>query len=196
MERHVSDTFVHIRVLVGVVLGLGLTRMLAGVGRFMQHPGHKPLYLTHLLWVAVVILSSIHFWWFEMELGRIQPLPFELFVFVLLYAFLFYLMATLLVPDNIDEYAGYEDYFISRRRWFFGLLAATVPVDLIDTLVKGPAYFRSLSIEYPIRLAVVLVLSGVAASTRNRNFQLAFALLYLLYLVAWILRLYRVLDFD
>jgi hypothetical protein len=42
----------------------------------------------------------------------------------------------------------------------------------------------------------VLVLSGVAASTRNRNFQLAFALLYLLYLVAWILRLYRVLDFD
>jgi hypothetical protein len=85
---------------------------------------------------------------------------------------------------------------MSRRRWFFGLLAATVPVDLIDTLVKGPAYFRSLSIEYPIRLATVLVLSGLAAWTKDRRFQLAFALLYLAYLVAWILRLYRVLDFD
>jgi hypothetical protein len=196
MQTAVSDTFVHIRVLVGVVLGLGLTRMLTGVGRFIQHPRHKPVYLTHLLWVAVIILSSIHFWWFEMELGRMHPLPFELFVFVLFYAFLFYLMATLLIPDNIDEYASYEDYFISRRPWFFGLLAATVPVDLIDTLVKGPAYFQSLSIEYPIRLAAVLVLSGIAAWTKNRRFQLGFALLYLAYLVAWILRLYRVLDFD
>lgn len=196
METAVSDTFIHIRVLVGVVLGLGLTRMLTGVGKFIQHPGHKPLYLTHLLWVAIVILDVIHFWWFELGLARIQPWPFELFVFVLFYAFLFYLMATLLIPDNIDEYAGYEDYFISRRRWFFGLLAATVPVDLIDTLVKGPAYFRSLGVEYPIRLATVLVLSGIAAWTKNRRFHLAFALLYLLYLIAWVLRLYRVLDFD
>ena len=101
MGTAVSDTFIHIRVLVGVVLGLGLTRMLAGVGRFIQHPGHKPLYLTHLIWVAVIILSVIHFWWFEMELGRITPLPFELFVFVLFYAFLFYLMATVLMPDEI-----------------------------------------------------------------------------------------------
>lgn len=191
-----SDTFIHIRVLVGVVLGLGLTRMLTGVGKFIQHPGHKPLYATHLVWVPVVILDVIHFWWFELGLARIQPWPFELFVFVLFYAFLFYLMATLLIPDNIGEYANYEDYFISRRRWFFGLLAATVPVDLIDTLVKGPAYFRSLGVEYPIRLAVVLILSGVAAWTKNRRFHLAFALIYLLYLIAWVLRLYRVLDFD
>jgi len=42
----------------------------------------------------------------------------------------------------------------------------------------------------------VLVLSGIAAWTKDRRFQLGFALLYLAYLVAWILRLYRVLDFD
>jgi hypothetical protein len=191
-----SDVFVHVRVLVGVVLGLGLTRMLAGVGKFIQHPGQKPLYVTHLLWVAVVILDIIHFWWFELGLARIQPWPFELFVFVLFYAFLFYLLASLLIPEQIEEYASWEDYFISRRTWFFGFLAATVPVDLIDTLVKGPAYFRSLGVEYPIRLAAVLVLSCIAAWTKDRRFHLAFAALYLLYLVAWILRLYRVLDFT
>jgi hypothetical protein len=191
-----SDVFIHVRILVGVVLGLGLTRMLAGVGKYIQHPHHKPLYLTHLLWVAVIILDIVHFWWFELGLARIQPWPFELFIFVLFYAFLFYLMATLLIPDEIGEYSGYEDYFISRRIWFFGLLAATVPVDLIDTLVKGPAYFHSLGLEYPVRLAAVLVLSGTAAWTRNRKFHLGFASLYLIYLVAWILRLYRVLDFS
>src|SRR5437762_13623339 len=184
------EIFTHVRVLVGVVLGLGLTRILAGLARFMQHPAHKKLYATHLLWVAVVLLAAVHFWWFELGLARIQPWPFELFVFILGYAFLFYLMASLLIPDAIDEYAGYEEYFISRRRWFFGLLAATVPVELIDTLAKGGGHVRSLGGEYPLRLAVVLVLCGVAAWTPNRRFHLAFALVYLLYLIAWILRLY------
>ena len=188
------EVFTHVRVLVGVVLGLGLTRILAGLAAFMQHPGHKKLYVTHLLWVAVVLLAAVHFWWFELGLARIQPWPFELFVFILVYAFLFYLLATLLIPDTIEEYASYEDYFLSRRRWFFALLAATVPVDLIDTLAKGPGYFHSLGLEYPIRLGAVLTLSAVAAWTRNRRFHFAFAALYLLYLIGWILRLYRVLD--
>jgi len=194
MVANTPDVFTHVRVLVGVVLGLGITRMLSGVGKFVQHPGGKRLFVTHLLWVLIILLSAIHFWWFELGLSRIQPWPFELFVFVLVYAFLFYLLTTILIPDEIDEYRDYEDYFLSRRRWFFGLLAATVPVDLIDTLVKGPAYYRSLGVEYPVRLAVVLVLCGVAAWTRNRKFHLAFAIVYLLYLAGWILRLYRVLE--
>jgi hypothetical protein len=196
MQSNVPDIFVHVRVLVGIVIGLGLTRVLTGIARFMQHPKQKPLYVTHLLWLGVVLLSAIHFWWFELGLARIQPWPFELFIFVVIYAFLFYLMATLLIPDDIDEYANWEDYFLSRRGWFFALLAATVPVDLVDTLVKGPAYFHSLGIEYPLRLGTVLVLCAVGTWTRNRVFHLAFAALYFLYLMAWILRLYRVLDFS
>jgi hypothetical protein len=105
-------------------------------------------------------------------------------------------MATLLIPDEISEYASYEDYFISRRRWFFALLAATVPVDLVDTLAKGSAHFQSLGLEYPLRLLAVLALCGIGAWTTNRRFHFAFASLYLLYLIAWILRLYRVLDLD
>ena len=196
MQTGMSDTFIHVRVLVGVVLGLGITRVLAGLARFVQHPGHKKLYLPHLLWCGTILLAAIHFWWFELDLARIHPWPFELFVFVLLYAFLYFLLATVLIPDAIDEYANWEDYFFSRRKWFFALLAITVPVDLTDTLAKGPAYFESLGMEYPIRLGIVLVLCATAIWTKNRKFHLAFAILYLLYLTSWILRLYRVLDFD
>jgi hypothetical protein len=189
-----QDIYFHLRILMGVILGVGLTRILAGVASFAQHPGHKKLYLTHLIWVAVVLVSAIHFWWVEYGLVRIHPWHFELYVFVLFYAFLFYLMATLLIPDNIDEYADYEDYFLSRRRWFFGLLAMTAPVDLIDTLAKGQSYLQSLGPEYPFRLAATLAVSAVGAWTRDRRVQLALALIYSLYLLSWILRLYRVLE--
>ena len=191
-ESH--DIYFHLRILMGVILGVGLTRMLAGVASFAQHPGHKKLYATHLIWVAVVLVSAIHFWWVEYGLVRIHPWHFELFVFVLFYAFLFYLMATLLIPDNIHEYQNYEDYFLSRRRWFFGLLAMTVPVDLIDTMAKGTAYLHSLGSEYWFRLGILLAVCAVGAWTRDRRVQLALAVLYLLYLLSWILRLYRVLE--
>jgi hypothetical protein len=191
-ESH--DIYFHLRILMGVILGVGLTRILAGVASFAQHPGHKKLYATHLIWVGVVLLSAVHFWWEEYGLVRIHPWHFELFVFVLFYAFLFYLMATLLIPDNIDEYASYEDYFISRRRWFFGLFALSVPVDLIDTLAKGPAYYHSLGPEYLFRLGAQLAVCAVGAWTRDRRIQLGLAVIYLLYLISWILRLYRVLE--
>lgn len=194
MQAQSLDLFTHVRVIVGVVLALGITRILAGLASFVQHPGHKPVYAAHLVWVAVVLLSAVHFWWFEFGLIYVHPWTFELFVFVLGYAFLFYLMATLLFPDTIDEFSGYEDYFISRRGWFYGLVAVSVPVDLIDTLAKGPGYFHSLGIEYPIRLATVFILSIVGVWTRNRRFHLAFPAIYLLYLIVWIGRLYRVLD--
>jgi len=189
-----QDIFIHVRVLMGVVLGLGLTRMLAGVARFAQHPHQKPLYVGHLLWISVVIVMSVHYWWFEFGLIRINPWTFELFVFVLSYAFLLYLMASLLIPESLEDFGSYGDYFISRRKWFFALLALSVPVDLIDTAAKGPAYLHSLGPEYSIRLIATLVLCGIGAWTKNRQVQVALAALYLAYLVSWILRVYRVLE--
>jgi hypothetical protein len=187
------DFYFHVRILIGLVLGLGLTRILSGVSRIVQQPSHKKLYATHLLWVAVVLVSAIHFWWFEFGLIRIGTWRFELFAFVLFYAFLFYLMASLLFPDEMSDFASYEDYYFSRRRWFFGLLAATVPIDIVDTLAKGRAYFDGLGPEYPLQQAALLMLCAVAAWTENRRLHFALAALYLLYLISWILRVYDVL---
>ena len=46
------ELYLHVRVLVGVVLGLGLTRILSGLARMVEHPGRNPVSATHLLWVA------------------------------------------------------------------------------------------------------------------------------------------------
>lgn len=182
------DLYFHVRVLIGVVLGLALTRMLTGVSRWVQHPGKQQLSAIHLLWVATIIVTAIQFWWWEFGLIRITTWRFEFFLFVLLYAFVFFLLASLLFPEEMGEYDGYEDYFLSRRRWFFALLATTVPIDLVDTLAKGRDYYVGMTGEYPVRLALFLILCAVAFWTPSRRFHLAFAAFYLLYLLSWILR--------
>lgn len=188
------QVYYHVRVLIGVVLALGITRILSGLPKFMQHARGNPIYAPHLLWVGTVLVMAIHFWWFEFGLIRVQTWHFMLFAFVLFYAFQFYLLAALLVPDDFADQKGFESYFMSRRRWFFGLLAATVPLDLIDTMIKGRAYFASLGPEYPIRLAALFMLCIIAAWTKNRRFHFAFAAMYFVYFVSYILRLYDVLE--
>ena len=188
------DIYFHIRVLIGLVVGLGLTRILSGVARLVQHPGHKRLYAPHLVWVPVILTSTVHFWWWEFDLIRVDPLRFQYFAFVLFYAFLFYLLASLLFPEEMDEYDDYEAYFLSRRRWFFGLLAATFAVDFADTLLKGRARLAELGLEYDTRLALCIGLCLVAALTANRRFHLLFPAIYLVYYASWILRFYDILG--
>ncbi len=188
------DIYFHVRVLIGVVVGLGVTRILSGVARIVQHPGRTPLYAPHLVWVLVILISIVHFWWWEFELAHISPFRFQLFVFVLFYAFLFFLLASLLFPDDLSDYDGYEDYFLSRRRWFFGLFAATFIVDLADTLMKGRGRLIELGPEYEIKLAICIPLCLVAALTANRRFHLLFPVIYLVYYLSWILRVFDILG--
>ena len=81
----------------------------------------------------------------------------------------------------MDDYDGYRDYFLSRRKWLFGILALTYVADIIDTLLKGQAYLASFGWEYPARVVGYLVLCGVAMFTRNGKFHAAFAVLNLAY---------------
>ncbi|MEO7276425.1 MAG: hypothetical protein ABIW33_00175 [Sphingomicrobium sp.] len=185
--------FFHVRVLIAVVVGIGITRLLSGVTSMAQHNRDKPVSATHLLWLVTVIVMAIHFWWFEFQLMEVQSWHFELFIFFLLYAFLFTLMAAVLVPENLGEHPNYNTYFMAHRGAFFGLLAATVPVDLVDTLLKGSAHYHSLGLEYPLRLAGLLVLCAIAAWTSNRRLHLFLAGSYLAYFISWILRLQDVI---
>ena len=184
------DLYLHIRVIISIVLGIAITRVLSGLAKFVQHPGKLKVYPVHILWALIVLIASIHFWWWEFGLTAIARWRFELFLFVLFYAFLFALMANILFPDELDEYEGYQDYFQSRRGWFFGLLIVSMLTDWFDTAIKGHNYLSSFGAEYPTRLVVTIVLALVAMRTRSARFHFVFALLYLAYYVSWIIRVY------
>jgi len=185
-----ADIFFHVRVVMSIVLGLGLTRLLNGTSRFVQHPGRQAVYLVHLGWVGWTVLLLVHFWWWEFWLAATPRWTFELYLFVVAYVVLLFLLCTLLYPDDLDGYAGYEDYFLSRRRWFFGLLAATFVFDFVDTLLKGPEHYAAFHGEYLVRLPVCLTLCAAAMITRNRWFHGSFVLASLAYEVSWIFRLF------
>jgi hypothetical protein len=99
-----SETvFVHIRIIVGMVLAIGLTRLVNGAMRYVQHSGRERVYPIHMGWVLFTFLSIVHFWWFEIALSALHHWSFSVYLFLICYAGVFTMLASLLFPDRIDE---------------------------------------------------------------------------------------------
>lgn len=189
-----ADTFVHVRMIIGMILGLSLARMVNGFTRFIQHPSRMQVDAVHIIWSVNVLIAIIYFWWFEFYLTLIPRWTFGLYGFIIVYAILYAALSNLLFPDQIQEYRGYGDYFMSRRQWFFGIFALISLFDIGDTLIKGTDYFRDLGWAYPLRQGIIFVLSLIAIATPKRSYHLAFAIFETCYLLWWILSFYDFLG--
>src|SRR3954463_15435139 len=91
-----AELFPHIRIVMGMVVGLGITRLLMGVAGLIQHPARARISLIHLLWALSVLVELILFWWWEFALYEITDWSFGIFAFLIVYAVALFLMAALL----------------------------------------------------------------------------------------------------
>jgi multisubunit Na+/H+ antiporter MnhC subunit len=186
--------FEYVSVLTSIVIGLGVAHLLQGMAAIVQHPGRRQTYWVHLLWVAFMFFQAIFFWWWEFALESLEQWTFQVYLFVLFYAIIIYLLCALLFPQDLEGYSGYEDYFMSRRAWFLGLLATFFLIDFWDTWLKGADYFVSLGLEYPIAQGLICVGCVIGIATANRRFHAGFAILVLVYEVSFAVRTYGVIG--
>lgn len=182
-----AEIFPHMRIVMGMVVGLGITRLLMTFAGMVQHPGRTGRSILHLLWMGSLLLELILFWWWEFALFHLPYWTFGVAFFIIAYAIVLFLMAALLSPDNISEYDGYEDFFLKRRHWFFGLLAATFVLDTIDTVIKGGTHMARFDLSYFIQVPVGIVLCVIAWRSTDRRvhlFVVGLHIVYQLYLIA------------
>lgn len=176
-----DQLFPHIRVVLSIILGLSITTLLKGIASVVEHPQRRRFSWVHMGWVVWALFSVVTFWWWEFRLNAVPVWTFESYLFVIAYCSLYFLLSALLFPDDVREYGDYESYLISRRRWFFGLIAAIMLMDMIDTSLKGAARWQALGTAYPVRIAIMLLIAAVGASVARRRVQLALVLVALAY---------------
>jgi len=188
-----ATLYVHVRILLGMVIGLGLTHLLRHFANLIENPQRDRLYWVHLGWALSMLLFLLHWWWWQFRLAHLVQWTFNLYLFVAVYALLLYLLCALIFSDSAREYPDYREYYYARRQWFFGLLAVVYAVDMVDTWIKGPAYFHSFGTEFVVRNLAYIVLCVAAALTRNPRFHGAFVSLGLAYQFSWIARQFETL---
>lgn len=188
------EIFVHIRIIIGMILGISVARLVSGATRFLQHPGKERIYPVHFAWVICIFLFIIHFWWFEFALSQTKTWTFSLYFLLILYSIVFVMLSAMMFPDNMSEYKGFRDYFSQRRVWFYGLLLLLFGVDVIDTIIKGQKYYHHYGIAYPIRQFLLITGAAGGLVFRSEGYDALYAAFALAAQVLWIAVLFNVLN--
>ncbi len=173
------DPFSYLVVLTSIILGLGVTRLVGGLGHLMQTRRRKRSYWVHTLWMLNLLLAMAIVWWMAYRWRSNEHWTFLRFIWLLLSPTILYLISSLLFPDQGDgePITDRKVYFYENHRDIFLLYALIFPIDIVDTLLKGTAHFRAQGPVY----VMTTVLRLVAAFTKRRYYHAFFAVIFLIY---------------
>lgn len=177
------DPFSYLVVLTSIVLGLGVTRLVGGLGKLLQTRKRKRSYWVHTLWLLNLLLVIVIVWWFAYRWRTYERWTFFLFLWLLLSPTILYLIASLLFPDSDDEQSvvDWRIYFFENHRDVFLLLALIFPIDVIDTLLKGWAHFCQQGPPYFLTMSLWFAFCLVGAFNKNARFHAFFAAAFMVY---------------
>src|ERR1051325_5556111 len=138
--------FEYLSVLISIILALGMTRVLAGVGEMLQARSRHHIYWVHVIWIVNLFLYLVIAWWIFYRWRDQQPWNFYLFLFVLISPTILYLASLLLFPKESDTGTSvdYKAHYYATHRAFFIIFALFVPVDILDSRLKGVPHFLAL----------------------------------------------------
>ncbi|MCJ7453830.1 MAG: hypothetical protein MUO39_15370 [Steroidobacteraceae bacterium] len=177
-------SFEYAMVLVSIIVGLGITHILASLGsavhRLQGHGRPLRLELNYLVWICFMFTWLAQFWWFEFKWSQLEPqFGFLLFGFLVLYAVTLFLVTVILVPHHLVVVDDSWQYFLSIRPWFFGGVLLLSAIDLLDTFMKGLEWgARSSYLSY---WAAVLAGATIGLFSRRRRVHLAVGLVLLVW---------------
>ncbi len=119
-----ATLYAHIRVILGIVVGLGLTHLLRNLARLVEEPREDRLYWLHLGWVGFVMLYLLHFWWWAFRFSHSGTIDLLTYLYLISYTLFLYLLCVLLFPEKNSRPKDYRSLFFLRRKWLFAVLAS------------------------------------------------------------------------
>jgi hypothetical protein len=173
------NEFEYITVLLSIILGLAVTQLLSGFARLLRDGRALASAWWIFVIIAMLLLANLQIWWVSHEWRRVAEWTFFAYAVFMILPVLMYLLAYLLLPDNL-HLSGRElaREFIDHRRPFYACLAL-VPLAsfLQERLLTG--HYPTLDADAGFRL-VFLAIAVPGFLSRRTSVQASVALLSLL----------------
>lgn len=174
-----------------LILGLAITEVLSGFGRYVRsHSTHKLGAQTGLL--ALFTFVSITATWIDAfrTLQEVQLDVASLWAPILMSTF-YYLAASIVFPSSPSDFDHLDAYFKERKRFVVLLLFACellATYNFLPIIVQGFRESRAASFLFYVPLEIVLKGSYVAllmVKSKQANIALLSLLIFLLLFIYW-----------
>lgn len=154
----------YLTVLVSIIVGLGLSHLLVGVGRMVVARRLVRVYWASLAMTATVFLAHVQWWWSTIRSVEHLADNFFGFVLYLLAPVVLYLLAVLVLPDfdDLTEPVSLRDHYYANHRWFYGI-GAMLPLlnALRNMILEGAPFWNE---DRPFELSGFLLMLGGAVT--------------------------------
>jgi hypothetical protein len=129
METLDVAAFKHVVVPIGVVVALGVARMITTGSNYLQHRDRVRFSLGHALWCVVLFLWFVGIWWIAWGFRLVDASLWSYFtlIFLLVGPCLMYLAATILLPDLPDQgQLDLGEHLVASSPAFFGSMVGVM----------------------------------------------------------------------
>ena len=181
------NSFEYLIAIIAIILGLGITHLLAGLGKTIYRlTGHgSPLKLSwvHFLWVLNIFFWMVAYWWYTFGHAEAVEWTFGPYLLLLPFPVLVYLQCVILYPHKLDDVSDLGTYFMQARRWFFSLMLAASGADWILALIDPQAtaaYVEKLGLSVVVVVVYTAIVAIVGMIVKDVRVHIALALSSLL----------------
>jgi hypothetical protein len=152
------DAFGYLSVLLSIIVGIGLTQILTASGRLIQHRQFVRFYWPPLVWAALLVVIYVQTWWAMFGLREQANWTFLGFLVVLAQTVTLYMMAALVLPEEVgDRGVDLRTHYERQSRWFFSFLLATLLVSISKDLVLSGQLPRPENLAFHIFLVAACI---------------------------------------
>lgn len=165
--------FEYLAVLISIVLGLGITRLLSGFGRWLEHRSTLRAYAPAIIWAAILLVLHVQAWWSMFALRHHVGWTFWQFSVVLLQPITLFLLATLVLPSAGASSPGLRSNYYAQRPWFFGLLVLLLVVSVLKDLVLTGSLPEPINLGFHVAFLIPAV-AGVFVARESFHRAIAY----------------------
>jgi hypothetical protein len=180
------DQFNYLAVLISIILGLGITQLLSGFGRWIEHRASFRAYAPAICWAFVLLVIHVQCWWSMFGLREQTDWTFLKFMAVLMQPIILYLQAIVVLPGASSTTLDLRSNYYAQRGWFFGLMIALLVASVAKDLILNGAFPETNNLAFH---GLMLVTAAIAiASDRPRVHEvIAFGSILLMGSYIWLL---------
>lgn len=179
--------FEFVSVVLAIVIGLGITRILSGLGSVLEHRATIRLDWISLTWAVTVLVWQVVFWVGTVNSARARPVFTVANVGLLLLAAVgLFFAATLVLPGQVGPGTDLRQHYGAVRKPLFLIILSLPILELSDSALNGFQHPLSREPVYFITQGAIIFGCVIAVVREDRGIQGRLAIGFLLGIVAWL----------